>query len=116
VNTGIVAERIEELGACPGVRLAVAASASDGLVIHASGEDRAHAAAAAALFAASFARAGAVSALTRRGDAHVTRVRARGAQILTAAAGSLVLIAVARRDANAGRVRLELRRAVEALA
>ncbi|CAN5237015.1 hypothetical protein BH23GEM2_BH23GEM2_18800 [soil metagenome] len=99
-----------------GVRLAVAASADEGLVLHAEGADRASAAAAAALGAALFARASSVAASCAHGDPRLLRLQCTEGQLLAAAAGSTVLIVVAGAAANAGRIRLELLRAAEALA
>lgn len=110
-----IAGQVSQLSETAGVRLAVAASADEGLVLHAAGADDASAPAAAALGAALFVRARSVAAACSHGEPRLLRLQCTAGQLLASAAGSTVLIAVAGADANAGRIRLELLRAAEAL-
>lgn len=107
---------IQRLAAASGVRLAVAASGDEGLVLHTEGADRASAPAAAALGAAMFGRGRSVAASCGHGEPRLLRLQCSEGQLLAAAAGSAVLIVLAERGANAGRIRLELLRIAGELA
>jgi predicted regulator of Ras-like GTPase activity (Roadblock/LC7/MglB family) len=104
------------LEAAAGVRLVVAASARDGLVVHAVGGDIARAPAVAALFAALFRRARTAAEAHGHGQTRVVRVRSETAHVLAAERGEEVLVVVADNAANVGRLRLELLRTVGSVA
>lgn len=108
-------DELLRLAATPGVRLAVAASDTEGLVLHAEGADYRTRPAAAALGAALFARARSAAAVCGQGAPRLLRLQCVEGQLMAAAAGSMVLIVVADAGTNAGRIRLELLRAAEAL-
>lgn len=115
-DPGVTSAGILRLAGTSGVRLAVAASSDEGLVLHAEGADRAVAQAAAALGAAIFVRARSVAAACNHGEPGFLRLQCGEGQLLAAAAGATVLIALADAGANAGRIRLELLRAAGELA
>lgn len=98
-----------------GVSLAVATQGSDGLVLHAEGNDLARAPAAAALGAALFVRAAAAAAAQGHGEVRLLRLQCVEGQLLATSAAGVVIVVVAGIEANAGRIRLELLRAAEAL-
>jgi predicted regulator of Ras-like GTPase activity (Roadblock/LC7/MglB family) len=112
----VASAELVRLAGTSGVRLAVAASGDEGLVLHAEGADRAVADAAAALGAAIFARARSVAAACAHGEPGFLRLQCGEGQLLAVAAGSTVLIALANAEANAGRIRLEMLRAAGQLA
>jgi predicted regulator of Ras-like GTPase activity (Roadblock/LC7/MglB family) len=85
-------------------------------VLQTEGADRASAPAAAALGAAMFARGRSVAAACGHGEPRLLRLQCGEGQLLAAAAGSTVLIVLAERGANVGRIRLELLRVAGDLA
>lgn len=115
MNTAALSAELGRLAAIPGVRLAVAAALNEGLVVQAAGEEARGADAVAALFAALFRKTAAVAEQVGLGEPVIVRVQRGSEQVLAAAAGGMVLSTVLGADANPGRVRLELLRAVEAV-
>lgn len=104
---------IERMAHAPHVRLALAVSQRDGLVVHSAGQDVKDAATVAALFASLYRRAAAVARANNGGETQFVRFEASGGDVLASAAGALVLVVIVRMGANLGRMRLELLRAKE---
>lgn len=115
MNPETLALEVERIGGVPGVRLAVASALVEGLVVHAAGEDVGDSEAVAALFSPLLRKAATVALAARTGQPQLVRLQSGENEVLAAMVGELVLIVVARRGANVGRVRIELHRAVEAL-
>lgn len=110
-----LAFEVDRIGGVAGVRLAVASALLEGLVVYAAGEDRHDAEAVAALFSPLLRKAAALAQVTGAGVPQLVRLQSGENEVLAAVVGEQVLIVVARRGANVGRVRIELHRAVEAL-
>jgi predicted regulator of Ras-like GTPase activity (Roadblock/LC7/MglB family) len=108
-----VAGFIEHIAHAPHVRLALAVSQRDGLVVHSAGEEVKEAATVAALFASLYRRAAAVARAQNGGETRFIRFEASGGDVLASAVGTLLLVVIVRMGANLGRMRLELLRAKE---
>jgi len=115
-ESGALPAELLRVSRTAGVSLAVATQGSDGLVLHAEGDDLTRAPAAAALGAALFVRAGAVAGAQGHGNPRLLRLQGGEGQLLAASAGDVIMVVVAGSEANAGRIRLELLRAAGALA
>lgn len=106
-------ETLRQLARLPGVMLAMTVGAADGLIVESGAGDagaleesaRKHI---AALGAYLYAKAGRASAAAGLGEPAFMRLDAEHGQLCVAGAGELVLLAVLERDANLGRIRLDM--------
>lgn len=115
LESSAIQAELERVSRTAGVRLAVATQGSDGLVLHAAGNDPARAPAAAALGAALFVRARAAAAAHDQGELRFLRLQCAAGQLLAASVAAAIVVVIADADANAGRIRLELLRAAREL-
>ena len=106
---------LERMAHIAGVSVAVATQGTDGLVLHAAGNDPARAPAAAALGAALFVRARAAAAAQDRGEVGFLRLQCTAGQLLAVPVGVAIVVLITDAAANAGRIRLELLRAAREL-
>lgn len=113
-------ELVTALGFLPGVSAAMVVGALDGLIVEASAprpgqaagaDQRRHTAALAAYLYSKVARA---SAMARLGAPAFMRLEAEEGQVCIVGSGAeLVLVAILQREANLGRVRLDMIQAAE---
>lgn len=106
-------ETLRHLARLPGVTLAMAVGASDGLIIEsgdppAGGEDTSQRRHTAALAAYLYSRAGRASGVAGLGAPLFMRLEAERGQLCVVGGHDIVLVALLERDANLGRIRLDL--------
>jgi predicted regulator of Ras-like GTPase activity (Roadblock/LC7/MglB family) len=115
---GALTEIVTGLSHLPGVLTAMIVGASDGLIVETTGmkgaaagasDSRRHTAALAAYLYAKIARA---SDAARLGTPSFMRLEAEQGQICVVGARDLVLVTIVTPDANLGRVRLDMMKAV----
>lgn len=108
---------LELLVRLPGIQGAMLVSRRDGIVIAEAVMEDVRGAALAALAASLLARLEAAARAAEGGDPAFLHLQAAGGAVFVMPAGEEILIvAIGERDANAGRVRLEMARAAERVA
>ncbi len=112
-------EMVSALSFLPGVAAAMVVGADDGLIVEASAPRSGQAAAAdqrrhtAALAAYLYGKVGRASNMARLGIPAFMRLEAEGGQVCIVGSREVVLVAILDRDANLGRVRLEMMQAAQ---
>lgn len=114
--TSILQETLGALAALPGVRAALAATASDGLPAASVAAVDVDADALAAFSTALFRRTRMANQAAGYGDTRHLSVDAEHGRVFVAMQGDLALVVLAERDAGAGLLRVELQRALRAVA
>jgi len=106
-------ETLRHLARLPGVTLAMAVGASNGLIIEAGdgpglGDETSQRRHTAALAAYLYSRAGRASAAAELGAPVFMRLEAAGGQLCVVGGREIVLVTLLERAANLGRIRLDL--------
>lgn len=115
MKTGAYASVIERVIATPGVRGALVVAVPDGLIVDGRVHVGVRGEAVAALAASLYRRACHAAAADKGGPVRLVELEAEGGRIFIAGNEELALMAVMERRANAGQVRLAVRRAADEL-